>query len=632
MNPSAPRPARPARPTSRPAAPRAQAAASRSPAAASGAPTSAAPAGTGVPLWQQLMLVCQALQGIRGGQSGTAVIEGVEPRLRPGVQALLFQVLRNLGRADALRSQLVARKPPPAADALLCTALALAWDPQAAPYEPFTLVDQAVEAAKRGQATRGRPPSSTPACAAFCVSVMHWWPPPMATPLRAGTTPPGGFAGCGKTMPADWERILQANNAHAPMALRVNQQKCTLAQYQQALAAINLEAKVVGPQGLELAQPVPVQVLPGFADGWVSVQDAAAQQAAPLVLQGLDLTQPLRVLDACAAPGGKTAHLLEHAPAGSPLQVTALEVDEKRSARIHDTLARLGLSAQVLVADASRPQDWWQSQCGGTPFDAILLDAPCTASGIVRRHPDVRWLRRESDVAQLAQLQRQILEALWPLLKPGGRLLYCTCSVFKAEGDLQIQTFLAHNTNAQLLPSPGHLIPGVGENPGLSGTIRQVTTTVSFTPCCKNRPIESLVIRWLRFVVCCWALWWAPGAAVFAQQDAGEAQGLRIERAEDGLYLGASFDFTLPDLAQDALHKGIPMFFADGGPGSARPLVLVGPCGGRSHALPAPELPAAHAPLAAQHLVGAVHQQRAGRGAGAELLTSWTKPCLPCGG
>ena len=223
---------------------------------------------------------------------------------------------------------------------------------------------------------------------------------------------------------------------------------------------------MVGPQGLELAQPVPVQVLPGFADGWVSVQDAAAQQAAPLVLQGLDLTQPLRVLDACAAPGGKTAHLLEHAPAGSPLQVTALEVDEKRSARIHDTLARLGLSAQVLVADASRPQDWWQSQCGGTPFDAILLDAPCTASGIVRRHPDVRWLRRESDVAQLAQLQRQILEALWPLLKPGGRLLYCTCSVFKAEGDLQIQTFLAHNTNAQLLPSPGHLIPGVGEKSG----------------------------------------------------------------------------------------------------------------------------------------------------------------------
>ena len=169
------------------------------------------------------MLVCQALQGIRGGQSGTAVIEGVEPRLRPGVQALLFQVLRNLGRADALRSQLVARKPPPAADALLCTALALAWDPQAAPYEPFTLVNQAVEAAKRGQATRGRPLSSTPACAAFCVSVMHWWPPPMAT--RCALEPPAWWIRrLRQDYPADWERILQANNAHAPMALRVNQQ------------------------------------------------------------------------------------------------------------------------------------------------------------------------------------------------------------------------------------------------------------------------------------------------------------------------------------------------------------------------------------------------------------------------
>ena len=372
MNPSAPRP-RPADPPPTCGAACLQAAASRSPAAASGAPASAAPAGTGVPLWQQLMLVCQALQGIRGGQSGTAVIEGVEPRLRPGVQALLFQVLRNLGRADALRSQLVARKPPPAADALLCTALALAWDPQAAPYEPFTLVNQAVEAAKRGQATRGRPLSSTPACAAFCVSVMHWWPPPMAT--RCALEPPclvdspvaARLSGRLGTHPAGQQRT----RAHGVAGQST---KCTLAQYQQALAAINLEAKVVGPQGLELAQPVPVQVLPGFADGWVSVQDAAAQQAAPWCYKGLDLTQPLRVLDACAAPGGKTAHLLEHAPAGSPLQVTALEVDEKRSARIHDTLARLGLSAQVLVADASRPRTGG-SRSAAEPFDAILLDA-----------------------------------------------------------------------------------------------------------------------------------------------------------------------------------------------------------------------------------------------------------------
>src|SRR5690606_23583700 len=198
----------------------------------------------------------------------------------------------------------------------------------------------------------------------------------------------------------------------------------------------------------------------------VSVQDAAAQMAAPLLLDGLDLKQPLRVLDACAAPGGKTAHLLELAGPGAPLQVTALEIDAARSARIGDNLQRLGLQAQVLVADAARPQDWWQQASGGALFDAILLDAPCTASGIVRRHPDVRWLRRESDIAQLAALQSRLLAALWPLVRPGGRLLYCTCSVFRAEGDTQVQTFLAHNTDAQLLPSPGHLLPGNADKGG----------------------------------------------------------------------------------------------------------------------------------------------------------------------
>ena len=222
----------------------------------------------------------------------------------------------------------------------------------------------------------------------------------------------------------------------------------------------------MGQHGVALRQAMPVQSLPHFAEGWVSVQDAAAQQAAPLLLQGLDLSQPLRVLDACAAPGGKTAHLLEMAGPQSPLQVTALEIDATRSVRIGETLQRLGLMAQVLVADAARPQDWWQSQCGGVPFDAILLDAPCTASGIVRRHPDVRWLRRESDIAQLATLQAALLKALWPLLRPGGRLLYCTCSVFRAEGDAQVQTFLAHNTDAQMLPSPGHLIPGNADKVG----------------------------------------------------------------------------------------------------------------------------------------------------------------------
>jgi 16S rRNA (cytosine967-C5)-methyltransferase len=193
--------------------------------------------------------------------------------------------------------------------------------------------------------------------------------------------------------------------------------------------------------------------LPGFAAGHVSVQDAAAQVAATLLLQGMDAATPWRILDACAAPGGKTGHLLELSPHA---QVLALDVDAARCERIHQNLQRLGLTAQVVAADAGQPASWWD----GVMFDAILLDAPCTASGIVRRHPDVRWLRRPTDSEQLARIQAMLLKALWPLVKPGGRLLYCTCSIFKAEGDQTVQAFLQRNTDALMQPSPGHLIPG----------------------------------------------------------------------------------------------------------------------------------------------------------------------------
>lgn len=402
-----------------------------------------------------------ALQGIRDGRSGSVVLDFVSPALRPGVQALLFQVLRTLGRAEALRRQLAPRAPRPPVDALLCTALALSCDPENLPYEAFTLVNQTIEAAKSDSATRAQAPFINACLRRFLReqnALMqatqqdtqavwnhpHWW----VKKLR-------------KDHPTHWQQILQANNAQAPMVLRINQQKTTLALYQQALAAINLEAKIIDGShvGLILNRAVPVQVLPGFVEGWVSVQDTAAQWAAPLLLDGLDLAQPLRVLDACAAPGGKTAHLLEYAGPQSPLEVTALDIDAARCDRIHETLQRLGLSAQVVVADAGRPQDWWQQNCGGALFDAILLDAPCTASGIVRRHPDIRWLRRETDIAQLARTQAHLLEALWPLVRPGGRLLYCTCSVFLEEGGGQIRAFLARHTQARLLPSPGHLLP-----------------------------------------------------------------------------------------------------------------------------------------------------------------------------
>lgn len=415
-----------------------------------------------IPLWQQLAAVAQALQMILSGQSGTAALAAVPVRLRPGVQALLFQVLRQLGRAQALRKQLAPKAPPAKVDALLCTALALAWDTDQAPYEPFTLVNQTVEAAKRGSLLRQ---------AGFLNACLRRFLRERDALVAATDNdslarwnhPQWWLDRLKQDHPKDWQRILAANNAHAPMSLRANKQKTTPAQYQQALTAMDIESTLFGQSGVQLVQAQPVHVLPGFAQGVVSVQDGAAQLAAPLLLQGLDMSQPLQVLDACAAPGGKTAHLLEFAGAASPMQVTALEMDAQRSERIHDTLQRTGLQAhaKVIVADAGKPAQWWQQANGGQPFDAILLDAPCTASGIVRRHPDVRWLRRESDVAQLAAIQSQILDALWPLLKVGGRLLYCTCSVFKAEGDDQVQAFLARNTQAQLLPSPGHLIPGI---------------------------------------------------------------------------------------------------------------------------------------------------------------------------
>jgi 16S rRNA (cytosine967-C5)-methyltransferase len=261
--------------------------------------------------------------------------------------------------------------------------------------------------------------------------------------------------------PEHWQDILLAAQTAAPMTLRVNLQHQTVAQCLDTFKAQGIQAKAVGEMGVQLAKALPVHLLPGFEAGHVSVQDAAAQLAAPLLLKGLKsgmtdglpaTAHSLKLLDACAAPGGKTGHLLECSPSA---QVTALDVDPVRCERIQQNLDRLQLSAQVVAADAGQPQTWWN----GELFDGILLDAPCTASGIGRRHPDVRWLRRETDTGQLATLQIKLLNALWPLVKPSGRLLYCTCSVFKAEGETQIQTFVQHNTDATILPSPGHLTP-----------------------------------------------------------------------------------------------------------------------------------------------------------------------------
>ena len=383
----------------------------------------------------------------------TAALETVSKDLRPGVQALSFQTMRWWGRALALRKCLARKAPPAQADALLCTALALSWQDELAPYPVHTLVNQAVEAARRHKDMRAQAPFVN-ACLRRFLREREALIAQTNTDITALWNHPAWWVKRLQTdHPQDWQTILQAAQSAAPMTLRVSPKHSTVQTYLQVLEAQGIAAKAVAEFGVQLLKAVPVHQLPGFSEGHVSVQDAAAQLAAPLLLNGLNPSQQaLRLLDACAAPGGKTGHLLECHPGA---QVLALDVDPVRCERIQQNLDRLKVKAQIVAADAAKPADWWDGQS----FDGILLDAPCTASGIGRRHPDVRWLRRESDVAQLAAIQAKLLKALWPLVKPGGRLLYCTCSVFKAEGESQIQTFVQHNTDAQILPSPGHLTP-----------------------------------------------------------------------------------------------------------------------------------------------------------------------------
>ena len=406
-----------------------------------------------IPLWRQLQGAASLLMAVRDGQSMTAALLDVDSALRPGVQALGFHALRWLGRAEALRQQLAKRPPPPEADALLCVALALAWNEKEAPYSSFVLVDQAVEAAKRSEATTHQASFINGCLRRFLRERDELVAKTDANPQAVWNHPQWWIDRVRKDHPEQWQTILRANNAKAPLVLRINLQKTTLDQYIRALTAINIEASPVGQQGVILANAVSVPSLPGYAQGHFSVQDAAAQLAAPLLLNALPTGSPLNILDACAAPGGKTAHLLEL----GDNRVTALDIDARRCERVAQNLERLGLQAQIVVGDAAQPKAWWDGQL----FDGILLDAPCTASGIVRRHPDVRWLRRPTDIAQLASIQAQLLQTLWQLLKPGGAMVYCTCSVFRAEGDSQIQTFLAHHTDARLMPSPGHLLPQI---------------------------------------------------------------------------------------------------------------------------------------------------------------------------
>jgi len=412
-------------------------------------------------LSQQLAHAAQAVLAVRQGRSLGDALAAVPAPLRAGVQALAFHALRELGSTEALVARLAERAPPPPLRALLCVALALLVAPDApgTRYAAHTVVDQAVQAARHDKRWQRQ--------AGFLNACLRRWLRE-AEALRAATAadpvaqwnhPVWWIERLRRDHPEAWQQILRANQHPGPMTLRTNRRRAQRDAIAQALAQQGMASRAVGEDGLELERALPVEQLPGFAQGWCSVQDEAAQLAAPLLLQGdLGAGPRPRILDACAAPGGKTAHLLERLDA----DLLALDVDASRCERITDNLQRLGLAAEVRCADAAQPGAWWD----GRAFDAILLDAPCTASGIVRRHPDVRWLRRDSDVAALAQTQRALLDALWPLLRPGGRLVYATCSVFRAEGSEQAAAFLRRHTDARPAPAPGHLLPGL---PGTQG-------------------------------------------------------------------------------------------------------------------------------------------------------------------
>ncbi len=366
----------------------------------------------------------------------------------PAVQDLVYGALREYGRGDAVLARLVrgALKDVEVRALLLCALRALRRDRAAA----HTVVDQAVSAcAKLGRGSakglvnavlrnylRRRDALEGDVAAIETARYQHpqWW----IDHLR-------------RAYPDAWESTLDAGNLHPPMSLRVNRRRTGRDAYLAQLAAAGIEAAAVDTDGVRLLRPRQVRDLPGFATGEVSVQDAGAQHAARL----LDVADGMRVLDACAAPGGKSGHLLEMAA----IDLLALEHDAARAARIEQNLQRLRLAATVRVADAGDPQSWWN----GAPFDRVLLDAPCTGSGVARRYPDIKWLRRESDIAGFAAQQRRLLDALWRVLAPDGKLLYATCSVFPEENGLQIDHFLARHTQARrlpvALPRAGQLLP-----------------------------------------------------------------------------------------------------------------------------------------------------------------------------
>ena len=398
-------------------------------------------------LARAIAAAARRLAPVLGGASiAGATLEAEPVALRAQIHELVYGTLRRHGEGDAILARLVDRSLDVEVRALLLVALHRLVG---APEDAHTTVDQAVDAAALAGCPRagglinavlrnflrGRDALLADIRRDDAVAAAHpaWW----LARLR------GAY-------PREWPAIVEADNRQPPISLRINRRRQTVAAAVEALVAAGVAARPVGkpddpadpwPHAVRVDNPGRIDHLPGFAEGHFSVQDPGAQRAAEL----LAARDGDRVLDACAAPGGKAAHLLER----SDVDLTALEIDPGRMARINENLERLGLAgrARLVTGDAGVPSAWWD----GRRFDRILADVPCSASGVVRRHPDAKWIRRESDIATFARQQARILAALWPLLAPHGRLLYATCSLFPEENEQQVASFLKACPDARIL-------------------------------------------------------------------------------------------------------------------------------------------------------------------------------------
>lgn len=380
----------------------------------------------------------------------------ISPQIRGAIQDLSYFTVRKLGCTSNLISLLIKNKKslqPKILNSLLCCALSLLLDEKKLMYSIFTVVDQAVEAAV---AEIFYAKSIVNAILRRFLRERNVLLYEVQKTLIGVWNYPVWWINCLEiAYPNQWQAILLAGNTLPPLSLRVNQRKIDVTSFLQILIKEGITAKIIGQNAICLDKPVPVMKIPGFAEGLVSVQDVAAQLAAPL----LDVQNGMYVLDACAAPGGKTGHLLECAD----IDLLALDQNIERLYLIKNNLQRLGLKAKLKVGDARygltysnlQEKQWWD----GIFFDRILVDVPCTASGIVRRHPDIRWLRRQTDTLKLAGLAKQILFNLWQMLKPNGKLLLVTCSLWPEESEELAVNFVKNNTTIRRLPAPGQLLP-----------------------------------------------------------------------------------------------------------------------------------------------------------------------------